>query len=103
MDATHYILFRLDTSVSGNWYTVTRDGGGETIVDTGVAAAGGWNEFKMDLVAANDLKFYIDTVLEDTRVANIPNTSCEPQVQVETLNAVLKDFRVAAYIHQENR
>ncbi|GAI14222.1 unnamed protein product, partial [marine sediment metagenome] len=72
VDATQYLIFRYNTAVSANWFAVSRSGGAEETTDTGIAAVLTPLKFKIAYEAVNSVKFYIDTVLKATHVAQNP-------------------------------
>ncbi len=75
-EPTDGVYFRYTHSVnSGKWECVTRVAGVETATDSGVAAVGSssFTVFEIQITASSSAAFYIDGVLVQTNVTNIPS------------------------------
>lgn len=69
------VLFRYRDNInSGNWQAVVRDGGSETVADTGLAVASStWYRLEIDVAAdLSSIDFFIDGVNVATISAGIP-------------------------------
>jgi hypothetical protein len=57
---------------TGNWFSRTRVGGSITDLDTGTAQDTNWHKFRIISTDGSTVKFYIDDVLKNTHLTNIP-------------------------------
>ncbi|MBA7632074.1 hypothetical protein ES703_39616 [subsurface metagenome] len=93
-DDNNYILFDFDTAVDGNWHAKTKKLGAETDGDTGVAATDVLHKFFFDVQSAARVEFYIDGVLKNLSLTNIPLESLQPFLEVQTRANATKLFTV---------
>jgi len=90
-DIDHYIGFRANTSLSPNWFTVTRAGGVDVETDTNLAIGSTIRDYSFVIDGTHSAKFYIDGVLKATHATHIPAQRFEPIFEVKTIaNAVKK-------------
>lgn len=93
--AADFVGFRLDTSVDGNWYAVSKVGGVETATDTGVAAAAGFQKFEvLYLSVGGDIEFRIDNALVATINANQFDDIGHVCLKIETLANAAKTLDI---------
>lgn len=88
--------FRLDTSVGDTrWRCCTKDGVTLNNLDGGVDMTGNTTVLAMEHTGTS-VKFYIDRVLVQTSVANLPSdtANCRLQVYIETLTSATKNIRL---------
>jgi hypothetical protein len=68
-----------------NWFSVTRDGSNINRKNTGIAyTANNWYQFKIEIISASEVRFYINNVLVNVHVANITNAAMFPSISIET-------------------
>lgn len=84
-DDNNFYGFRLRSAVSNNWYAVCKAGGVETAEDTGVNSAGGAFACKVEWLAVDSVKFYINNVLKNTITTDVPTGDMEFRGWVENL------------------
>lgn len=95
-------VFRVDTTVNGNWWACTSDGSAAiSCTDTGVAVAFTAeinHELAVDCREASGLglltacTFWIDGIPRTRRTTSLPNSSVGTTVSVETLTAASRSF-----------
>lgn len=88
--------FRFDTSVGDTrWRCCTKDGVTLNNLDCGVDMNGNVQVLAMEHTGTS-VKFYIDGVLVQTSVANLPSdtANCRLQVYIETLTSATKSIRL---------
>jgi hypothetical protein len=73
-NADYGVFFLYDRANCGdNWQTVTRDGGVQTLIDTGIPVTTNWITLELRCnFAADSIGFYVDGVLVSTHTTNIP-------------------------------
>lgn len=106
VDATHYVIFRADDNVGAipNWEAVCRNGGAETVVDTGVALGLGNQRFKIDYIATNSVKFCINEVEKAEITTNIPTTMfAEVQSEIKTNTSAYGSVDHSFFLVQNTR
>lgn len=92
-DETSYILFSAEDLVGAtpNWYVRTREGGGETVEDTGVAVTDAVQVLLIEWVSDAEVNFYIDGLLVKTLTTNIPSsTVLDPFAEITSRIAAVK-------------
>ncbi len=101
--STIYAFFRYDSSVSPNWFAVTRNGGSETATDTGIAATVARVELAIEYKSVTDVEFSIGGSVVATNIANNPTAVSAAECWIETttlenaLKATLMDFVSVKY------
>jgi len=94
-----FIGFRLDTSIDNNWRAVCKYGAAETVIDTGIAVSNTTKNFRFEVVADDEVNFYIENVLVATITTNIPwQERSEPRIEVKTLTAAHKTLAIGKLI-----
>jgi hypothetical protein len=72
----------------GNWFAVTRNGGSETVCDTGVApVVGTWARMEIRRNGSGYYEFYINGTLACTNTTDLPGTTTKQDPTVMTVNA----------------
>jgi hypothetical protein len=84
---TDAILFRYKSSVSANWYRVTKSASTETAEDTGIAATTAWTDLLLESEAGK-VRFCIDMASAGTVTTNVPTVSQEMVARCENEAAV---------------
>lgn len=74
-DGNHAILFRYSHGVNGGrWEGVTRDGGAETALDTGITVDTNFHTLEWEVNAdASSVEFFVDATSAGTITTNIPS------------------------------
>lgn len=83
--------FKYDSSVSANWYAVTRAAGVETSTDTTIAADTSLASFLI-VGTTTTVKFYINGTLGATHTTNIDTAVMGLAFQIKTLAAATKSL-----------
>lgn len=88
-DVDNYILFRYDPSVSVNWLAVTKKGGIETIINTGVAVTSSAMDLAFRYNSPVSVDFFIGGILRATNTTNVLGFifATECWAEIETLFA----------------
>ena len=96
VDATAYLFFRYDSSVSPNWFAVSRNGGAETAADTGIPVTTSFVDLEIKYISSTLVEFKIAGVLVATNVTNNPASTgnFEPWMEITTLQAIAGNARI---------
>lgn len=97
-DDNNYILFDFDTDVDGDWHIKAKHLGAETDSTTNVAAVNAVQEFLFQVLSPTAIQFYIDGIPRGIISTNIPTTSLQPWIEVQTRNATARTFKTDKYI-----
>lgn len=89
-DGAEGVHFRYSDNVnSGNWQAVCRNGGTETAIDTGVAAAASWTKLGFTVNAAGtSVEFFINGTSVGTITTNIPTASTTTGQPINVIKSV---------------
>jgi hypothetical protein len=91
-----------DNVLAGNWQCVTRNGGVETVTDSGVAAAAGWTELRVEVnndpaITTLNVRFFVRESLVATHTTNLPasGTALGPSfTAIKSVGTTNRDFLV---------
>ncbi len=88
----HGVLFTADRTLNTtNWVAVTRQASTNTVTDTGIALATGYNNFRFVITAGTNVLFYINGSLVATHSTNIPTANGQaigPLLQIQKVAGV---------------
>jgi len=97
-DWDNCIIWNYSTAIGGNWMIRTRDGGGNTTQDSGIAADTNYHIFRIECHThgASHVHFYIDPPTEcafspiTTNIPDDPGDYLQPYLIIQTLEDAVK-------------
>ncbi len=94
-----FIGFGVDQAGSlTKFLAITHDGGGPTVTVTSVTLDTGFHDFEIVVKSTSRVEFLIDGIKVATHTTEVPSADLMRVLSIETLEAVVHDFKIDYYV-----
>lgn len=105
-DTNNQIIFKYDTDdADTNWIIRCRNGGAETVADSGVAPDTNYHVFRIECFPTGEVHFYIDGVetANSPITTNIPPDYLMPYITLRTRTTSIKSIDIDYVVVRQDR